>query len=209
MILVTGNPRSGTLSIKNMLRAMGYDVQHERNGTDGTASCFFFLQATYYPREKLTAKRHMNDRGKDESFDILLPYYEVIIHLVRNPLLCIPSMAKVVGVGHQRWLADHGIIHIFDAKHESKLTWAAEAWYNTNRVIENNLVHRLEYNRMRIEHVKHDWPKTIVDKPEIVLHQHAGSGTRKSKPLMKRELKKISPLAGRIIKMANKYGYRI
>lgn len=200
-ILVTGNPRSGTLSMKNMLRSAGYDVLHERNGKDGTSSCFFFLEARYYPREKLTAKRHMTERGTNEHFDRW--NYDVCIHLVRNPLNCIPSMAKVVGTGHQQWLADHGIV----TKMRPKITWAAAAWYNTNCEIEAQF-DDMKYYRIQIEHAIQQWPKELV-KPTALLHQHKGSGTRRAEPLTKERLFEVSSMAQAIIDQARGYGYKL
>lgn len=195
-ILVTGNPRSGTLSMKNMLRAAGYDVQHERSGKNGTSSCFFFVQASYYPREKLTSRRHLN-----EKFDRY--NYDVVIHLVRNPLHCIPSMAKIVGVGHQQWLEDHGIVN----RYRPKIAWAAEAWLKTNTEIESQF-EDFHYYRIQIEHALNQWPSELKEPPEL-LHQHRGSGTRKSQPLTKQRLAEITPFHRDIIQMAAGYGYKL
>jgi hypothetical protein len=195
-ILVTGNPRSGTLSMKNMLRSVGYDVQHEHNGRDGTSSCFFFMPATYYPREKLTMNRH-----RREKFN--LDDYDVLIHLVRNPLHCIPSMAKVVGTGHQEWLEDHGVVNMF----RPKMSWSAAAWCATNMRIEAEFTGR-KFKRIQIENVLKQWPKGLL-MPKQVLHQHAGTGTRRSVPLTVEQLREVTPIYEEILVMGRRYGYDI
>lgn len=199
-VLVTGNPRSGTLSMKNMLRANGFDVEHERCGADGTVSCFFFTPATWYPREKLTARRHMQANGKDEVFN--WRDFETRIHLVRDPLKCIPSMRKVCGVGHQKWIHDHLGVPVTRGK-DWKLLWAMRAWYRTNSVCEKIP----GIYRIRIERVQADWPVTLGKAPQV-LHQHASTGTRKSSPVKWKDLVAVdADLADRIADMAERYGY--
>jgi hypothetical protein len=193
-ILVMANPRSGTLSMTNMLRKAGYDVRHERQGEQGTVSCFFFKRALYYPREKLTAKRHLNERFNIRDFSH-------VYHLVRNPLHCIPSMAKVVGVGHRVWLHDIGVVNQ-DIK--PKIKWAAHAWLHTELAI----MHHTQARIIRIEDVRQRWPREL-NRPTEFLHQHRGSGTRKSSPLTWSLLRDVAgeTVAREITILAKLYGY--
>jgi len=199
-ILVIGNPRSGTLSMTNMLRAAGHDVKHEKLGPDGTVSCFFFLPARWYPREKTTANRHLRD-----NFSKFKP--DKVIHLVRNPLECIPSMAKVCGKGHQQWLDEHGIYPIV----KPKLLWAACAWYWTNKHMEG--VAALTQTRIQIERVKKQWPAYLNPIVEVK-HQHKSSGNRKSEKVTWAQLKKVckdngfNKLYDNLRLMSKRYGYK-
>jgi len=186
----------------NMLRGAGYDVKHERNGPDGTVSCFFFMKARWYPREKLTVNRHRLEDGTDEHFSTR--DYDHIIHLVRDPLKCIPSMHKVCGIGHQQWIKDHLNVHAAKGTPNWKLRWAMETWYKTNLKIESTLYRA---RLVRIEQVLKDWPREIETPPKV-LHQHRSTGTRKSESVTWQQLYDVDEtLTDKIVKQANSYGY--
>lgn len=190
-ILVTGCPRSGTLSTKNMLREVGYDVLHEKMGPDGTVSNFYQFQPKrgYWPPDC---------KHQGEKFN--LKQFTHRIHLVRNPLACIPSMARIVSRGWREWLGENEIV---DPDIKPKMLWSAVAWCALNKLAEKNTT-----CRMRIEHVRKDWPKTL-ESPSAALHQHKGSGNRKSEPLTYDDVKAMGELGVRIQSMAERYGYDI
>lgn len=200
-VLVTGNPRSGTLSLSLTLRKAGLDVGHERMGKDGTVSCFFFKQVEYYPREGGTENRHLTD-GKDDSFDEA--EFDFAYHLVRNPLKCIPSMQKIVNRRHRQWIRDIGICE-WEPKTQSNIEWCALAWYHTNLYIEKNL----NFPRLRVETLLKDWPTELCPRPAEIKHSHKSSGFRKAAPITPAQLTEISgaALSKSILDMARRYGY--
>lgn len=189
-ILVTGNPRSGTLSTKNMLRAAGYDVLHEKMGPEGTVSNFYQFQPKrgYWPKDC---------KHQGETFD--LSRFTHRIHLVRNPLKCIPSMARIVSRGWREWLGDNGVV---DPDIKPKMLWSAHAWCALNKLAEKNTTHR-----MRIEHVLIDWPEDLR-KPPQALWQHKASGNRKSDWMTLDELYWLGDVSLEVLRLAAKYGYK-
>lgn len=70
-VLILGHPRSGTLYTTVVLRTLGLDVEHERQGSDGSVTTQF-----WYGTWKL-----------DD--------YDVILHQVRDPLKVIASSTKM------------------------------------------------------------------------------------------------------------------
>jgi hypothetical protein len=70
-ILILGHPRSGTLYTTVVLRTLGLDVEHERQGSDGSVTTQFWY-----------GKWNLGD-------------YDVILHQVRNPLKVIASSTKM------------------------------------------------------------------------------------------------------------------
>lgn len=195
-ILVMGNPRSGTLAMTRMLQAAGHQVDHERHGPHGTVSCFYFLRSrTPYP----VVGRHRNG-AHDNSPPFRLSDYERTIHLVRHPLKAIASIRSIVGPKHRQWLAENGVV---EADIKPKLLWAANAWYYTNRRIEDL---RPDV-RIRIEAVRKQWPKFLNPMVEVV-HNHRSSGLWKAKPIEWSDLEALDKtLTKNILRMARRYGY--
>ena len=70
-VLILGHPRSGTLYTSVVLRTLGLQVEHEREGKEGAVTGHFWYG--------------------EWSFD----NYDVIIHQVRNPLKVIASCTKM------------------------------------------------------------------------------------------------------------------
>jgi hypothetical protein len=70
-VLILGHPRSGTLYTSVVLRTLGLQVQHEREGAEGSVTGQFWYG------------------------DWKLENYDTIIHQVRNPLKVIASCTKM------------------------------------------------------------------------------------------------------------------
>jgi hypothetical protein len=81
-ILVTGAPRSGTTTAARYFQAQGLDVAHERMGADGASSYYWF-------RDHPVPQAAHEGRRSDYAFGR-------VIHLVRDPLLTIASMADLM-----------------------------------------------------------------------------------------------------------------
>lgn len=196
-ILITGNPRSGTKSMSRMLTELGFDVPHEAEGKDGVSSCFYIKpmpKNVSYPREKSTAWRHPNERFNPTRFD-------TIIHLVRDPLDCIPSMVGVVGTGHQQWLDKMGIVSY---GLRPKLLWAMKAWLASNLCVEE----LVPTQRIHIEDVPKDWIEGFP-RPHFLEHVNRSTGYCKRERTSWEELSKLDEETSlKIHRMAVRYGYR-
>jgi hypothetical protein len=70
-VLILGHPRSGTLYTAVVLRTLGLDVEHERQGGDGSVTTQFWY-----------GRWHLDD-------------YDIILHQVRDPLKVIASCTKM------------------------------------------------------------------------------------------------------------------
>jgi GR25 family glycosyltransferase involved in LPS biosynthesis len=76
--LCIGHSRCGTTSASYYLSQMGYDVQHQHMGKDGTSSWMMAVNDDNYPYSTNLNKLHY--------------YFDNIIHIVRNPFNAIPSI---------------------------------------------------------------------------------------------------------------------
>jgi hypothetical protein len=81
-ILVTGAPRLGTTTAARYFQAQGLDVGHERMGVDGASSYYWF-------RDNPVPQAAHAGRRSDYVF-------ERVIHLVRDPLATIASLADLM-----------------------------------------------------------------------------------------------------------------
>jgi len=91
-LLVTGCPRSGTTFVARVLQRLGLDVRHEDTGPDGAVSFALTVDDDEYPRG------HKGPRRSATKFDVL-------VHLVREPLATISSMATMPEL--LPWFARH------------------------------------------------------------------------------------------------------
>lgn len=163
--IVTGNPRSATKSHAKCLKQCGVNVGHEEVLSDGTVSCFYFVDRVWYPNG-----RHSGDHFEDD-----LTLAETVYHLVRDPLDCIPSMVKIVGTDHQRWATELELIPEGCGSKLEKMMWM---WYNTNvRIQTFSNVQVLQSEKLR-ENVSTLLRIPINEVPEI--HTNKSSGNRRS-----------------------------
>ena len=164
MIRILANPRSGTMSTAKSLQNLGLDVRHEAVGKDGTVSCFFFIDSSYYPEGKNKGKKIFPHRGDGVPSDY---DWKISIHLVRNPIDCIPSMCSIVSKNHKKWLLEMGIIELAHAK--KKILACMSAYYEQNEIFEKICGHRIKLEDngkelMRILRLKGSYPVLHVNK---------------------------------------------
>lgn len=130
-ILVTGVGRSGTTSASNFLKKLGLDVPHEIMGKDGTSSYFFHTDKEVWDGMRDAAKRYgkrMHPPGESRN-----KYrFEVLVHIVRDPLLVIKSCQSMPKL-YQAWLGSMGML---DIDSSPKLLRMMQAWVNINKSVE-------------------------------------------------------------------------
>lgn len=207
MILITGCPRSGTHSLSRAFKKSGINLGHEQLGTHGTVSCYFFKPTDYYP----------NDCHKNDDFGDFVRGNQVVgVHLVRNPLKCIPSMKTIVGIAHRKWLHEQSVV---DKDINPKILWSMNAWYSMNDYIERHLSVQVSLMRIRIEdfNVRHFNKILKMDGWDCnrlqfngVERVHKSSGNRKSEPMTIDQMFEIDDkLARKIQVMGRRYGYGV
>lgn len=201
-ILVTGCSRSGTKSMANILKDAGIRVEHERMGTDGTVSCFFYDKS----RNVLPfPKTYPRDPHEGES----APHYYKFrrkIHLVREPLACISSNVSVMNRAHQEWLVARGIITSMEVK--PKLLRMMQMWHGIN-----NFLDLMKYELVKIEDDRaiKSLIASLGGDVKSFTHRrmNKASGYNKPKELEWSDLEKVDQdLTKRIRKLAKAYGYR-
>lgn len=114
-ILVTGCGRCGTKYMSALLRSLGFDVRHERMGRDGIASWYVAAGIDNVPIGPGC-----------QNYD-----FEHIIHVVRNPLHAIPSMAYL---SNEAW--EFICQHIDCSPDEPTIARGAKYWYYWNKKAE-------------------------------------------------------------------------
>lgn len=142
-VLVTGACRSGTTTVTRFLKDAGLQVEHEQMGPDGTVSCMFFIDASYYPKGGIV-RTHEGD-GKFSDYE-----FEHIIHLVRHPLEAIPSQAGIYSAAHKKWLDEIGLVNI---NVKPNLLHAAKLWKEVNTIVDS-----MTKAFIRIEDLENFWP---------------------------------------------------
>lgn len=198
-VLITGSPRSGTKSMSISLRKMGIDMPHEKMGEDGTVSCFFFMNAEWYPRGDY-GPTHVGD-GVPSNYDWWLK-----IHLTRHPLKCIASMRSIVGKDHQQWFNQYHIVP--DEYMKPKLLLCMKAWYEQNYLmIKDKSMNRLMIEKVSTAKLTKLFMRDMSDFK--LVHSHKATGYLTPKPLTWSMLKKVDPVLTVKIKMlSNKLGYK-
>jgi hypothetical protein len=185
-----------------MLKQLGLDTPHELMGADGCVSCYFLPGSEYYPHSPYNIHPD-TEKVEDFSFDL-------VVHLVRNPLECIPSNTKIMNKAHQEWCALHGLLDMRDGP---KLLRMMQMWENLNQRIEEEFPRNM---RMRIESMGDLGIKKIARQLRLAVpinfepkHMHKGSGYLKADRATWEELECIDPaLTKKIKRRARRYGYR-
>lgn len=198
-ILVTGACRSGTTTVTRFLKDAGLQVEHEQMGRDGTVSCMFFIDASYYPKGGIV-RSHEGD-GKFSDYE-----FEHIIHLVRHPLEAIPSQAGIYSKAHKEWLDEIGFVNITI---KPNILHAAHLWLNVNKLVDTmtNAV-------IRIEDLEHFWPAlkkrlNLSGSMPEVRQMNKASGIFRRASIEWEDLEKLDKgLTDEIKKLTRKYGYR-
>lgn len=138
-LLVTGCPRSGTRFVTRALQQTGIRVQHERLGVDGTVSALYCVEDFYYNREVRPPPRLSSVQ------------FGQMWHLVRDPMDCIPSLAKNLLPRFWHWQEKHTGI---PGDLEPVILRCALFWEAWNRICET----LPDVQRVRIEHLAEDQP---------------------------------------------------
>jgi hypothetical protein len=190
-----------------VLRAVGKDVGHEYVRQDGTVSCYFFMDTPRYPISPSTPPKgkiaHVGERLSNYTF-------KHTAMLVREPLKTIGSIWATIGVEHQRWLEEFGVI---EPGIKPKLLKSMHIWQAVNAACERETddIYRLE----KLVAGGPEWRRFRkafdlgrVELPDIPpANKSRGIFLARVvtwKDLMAQDQK----LTGAIIKMARRYGYR-
>lgn len=108
---ITGAPRSGTKTMALKYQEQGADVQHERMGSDGISSWFFFRR---HDRTFDTHQRPPEDFVFNER-----------ILVVRDPLKTIESLSQLTAVDNfRRIMCDLGAMTWTDPLTGAMRTWS-------------------------------------------------------------------------------------
>jgi hypothetical protein len=99
-LLVIGSPRSGTHFMTALLNIFGMRVRHERMGEDGT------VNSAWLAMKKINDSL-INPVGRQHY------EFDQIIHLVRNPLDTIGSLASEMSQAFWEWQEEHSNIAIY------------------------------------------------------------------------------------------------
>ena len=130
-VLVTGCPRSGTTFVSRLLcTKYGLDMPHEKMGEHGTVSYAFAVDAEEY------LWCHEGERRRDFDFDL-------IFHLVRDPLACIGSLTVMMHM-----LSPFFEAHLGELRGASEIQQCADVWIRWNKLVE-----RQAHFRVRVEDI--------------------------------------------------------
>ena len=202
--LFLGSGRTGSQHISAVMKHWGYDVGHETTGLDGTSTHFFHADNDWYPMYPWT--KHCAHRGERLS-DFEFKYR---IHVIRNPLSCIPSIMKIFTTLEWEFAEDTGLLPS-DSRGWSKLQRVMFYWLNFNLRAEQQCE-----TFMRTEELFMVLPKFMKEVigqdvvwPEMK-HKNRGTGFRKSVPTTYSDLYAEFPVIARGIRsLAKRYGYDV
>lgn len=137
-ILGLGHPRGGTRYASRLLVTAGCRALHEANGRDGSVSCWLTVNDWWHP--------HMHSNGLRSDYP-----EAVILHIVRNPLDSITSLAKFKHMLFWSWQRFHTGL---DYQPES-MEFYAKFWLKWNEIIES----QNPFARMAVERPAESWSK--------------------------------------------------
>ena len=198
-ILVLGTGRSGTTHMAKVLTAAGLKVKREQMGADGTASLYFFADSEWHPWwDGYAALCHKHERRSDYEF-------EHILHVIRDPLKTIPSMAKMFQGLVYDYMEHHSVL---PKGIRNKMLRCMYIYKNVNELCAS-----YADRTFRIEDLRYEWPEvstrlgispTFPNLPPA----NKSSGYKKSEPVTWEDLEQISPeLTAEIKTLAARYGY--
>lgn len=183
-------PRSGTRYTTRLFLAAGKVVGHERDGVDGTVSCFMAVDDFYY-------WAHVGPRLSEAD-------YPTTLHQVRHPLKAIAAMTRMDKPAFWHWQSVHTGITL----DEPSPLPQARFWLAWNRLCRE----QADYS-YRIEAIEDEWPrlselvKCSTVFPSVGRHG-VTSGARRE--VTWDELKSHDPLlAEEIREEAGRYGYEV
>jgi len=207
-VLVTGTGRSGTTYFSDLLKILGLDVGHQRNGKDGCSGAEFSVDHHWYPWFPVYGGGDCANVGERRS-DYT---YKHVLHVVRHPLWCIPSLMRNYPAINPEFWADNGIMdpYVMD---KSSIIRNATMYYYINEAIDKS--NQAEY-RCQLEHIHENWG-TLMDILEmhgtsdpVLKPSNQASGWGRYEPLSWTQLENGigKALTNSIRAQANRYGYK-
>lgn len=206
-VLVTGTGRSGTTYFSDLLTLLGLDVGHQRNGNDGCSGAEFCIDHDWYPWFPVYGGGDCANVGERRS-DYT---YKHVLHIVRHPLWCIPSLMKNYPAINPEFWADNGVMDPAVMSLSSILR-NATMYYGINKFIDDS--GQAEY-RCQLEQIHDHW-STLMDILELsgtpdpsLKASNQASGWGQYEPLTWAELENEvgKTLTKSIQEQAKVYGY--
>ena len=132
-VLVTGTGRSGTTYFSDLLTQLGLDVGHQRNGKDGCSGAEFAKDYDWYPWFPVYGGGDCANVGERRS-DYA---YKHVLHIVRHPLWCIPSLMRNYPAINPEFWADSGVMDP-TVMSQSSIQRNAMMYYSINKFIDES-----------------------------------------------------------------------
>lgn len=210
-VLLTGSGRCGTHNLSKLLKACNIDVGHEFVGEIGTSSHFFCAESDWYPffpfvKGPAFGKAHVGQRQSDYVF-------KHVIHVIRHPLLVIPSVEAKFGTMDYEFMEDNGIFPgpMTRVGNQKKRGYRGMmVWYWNNKYVEEHFPNAM---RLKLEDLD-KWWFTLVEMcgypgiPKPPIPPSNQSRSLYYKPVKTADLDVIDPeLSQKIHEMAARYGY--
>lgn len=199
-VLFTGTGRCGTKYVAELFTANEIDIGHEVCGLDGCSSHQFVYNADWHwlAMGLPVGYVHLGEHRSDYEF-------KHVIHLVRNPLTCIPSIASWFHDCDWIWLRAFSSIPEWATRHD--LRSAMHAYLVMNEAAEPQ-----SEKRVRIEDIDTEFPVLSQDlfgkTPRVTKLQKANASPAQPQRVSWDTLLEIDRAAADgIYKMAQRYGY--
>jgi hypothetical protein len=206
-VLVTGTGRSGTTYFSDLLTMLGLDVGHQRNGKDGCSGAEFAVDHDWYPWFPVYGGGDCANVGERRS-DYT---YAHVLHIVRHPLWCIPSLMRNYPAINPEFWADNGAMDP-KAMDGSSIYRNASMYYGINKRIDESK--QAEY-RCQLEQIHDHWGDLMdvlelpgTPDPQLgATNQASGWGQYEPLTWAELELQVGKSLADGIRSQAKRYGY--
>ncbi len=215
MLLITGHPRSGTYYTCELLRALGFAINHEYYGRDGISSWHLGALNKMNQSELVeiiarSINAHVIEgHEKKEGVASITNRFDKIIHQVRNPIKVISS-SQTLSVGSWQFMNRY----IKLPQTNDPVIFAMYSWVNWNCLIENLIVNsKVSSIRIRIEDIQDKYVDlynfleidNLINLPII----DKKTNTREYQHLISSDMQSRAPeLFNKMLKLAIKYGYR-
>ena len=201
-LLIQGTGRSGTKFSSNLFKKIGLDIGHEKVGEHGTSTHFFHSDSDWYPYFPwMKGCAHVGERLSDY-------YFEHSSHIVRNPLITIPSIQDIFGGIDFEFLEDNDML---EQGIKTKRLLCMHVYYNINKKLEDQTDYVFQ-----LEKYRESWPvlQTILGLEDVPMPElppaNKGTGYRKSEATTWDELSSLDPiLTKNLKKMSRRYGYEV
>lgn len=204
-VLFLGTGRSGSKFISRAAMNWGYSILHEATGEHGSSTHFFHTDWHWYPRWPWTKDMaHYGERLSDYHF-------ENKVHVIRNPLTCIPSIIPIFPTLEWEFGIETGLLPV-ECVGMNRLERAMLYYYEFNKRASKQCAVTI-----RLEDLDYSLPNLFG---EIVGHKvtwtgkrvarNNATGFRKSEPTSYEQLEDVNKsLARSIRKMAKEFGYDV